>query len=257
MGLIAALAAAPAHAQDRSFCAERPGMGKPACTVGPGQAIFEVTAFALDHIAGPDGAYDSEALADTLLRLGLDGSTELQLGLTSYVRTLAPDPVSPGSRFHASGIGDSYLAVRHSLSGAGPMAALEGYVSLPTGARAVSAGTWGAGIVVPINLPSIAGMAVSLTPEIDAVPNASGHGRHLAYGSVLGVSGELVRNLGGSLEIAGDQDDAPQGGSFNSKIAGSLAWQASDNLQFNIEVDVSLIAPAPRTLSMVGFALRL
>ena len=124
-------------------------------------------------------------------------------------------PFRPGSRFHAGGIGDSYLAVRHSLSGAGPMAALEGYVSLPTGARAVSAGTWGAGIVVPINLPSIAGMAVSLTPEIDAVPNASGHSRHLAYGSVLGVSGELVRNLGGSLEIAGDQDDAPEGGSFN------------------------------------------
>jgi hypothetical protein len=255
--LYAAFAAAPLHAQDRSFCAERPGMGKPACTVGPGQAIVEVTALAFDHMADPAGDIDAITLADTLLRLGLDDRTELQLGLTGYVRTLLPDPASPGGRLHGGGVGDSYVAIRHSLTDAGPIAAIEGYVSLPTGDPAVSAGTWGAGLVLPIDLTSIGGAALSLTPEIDAAPNASGSGRHLAYGAVLGVSGELLRNLGGSLEVAADQDDAPEGASFVSKVAGSLAWQAADNLQFNLEVDVSVVAPAPRTQAFVGFALRL
>ena len=256
-GLLAVIAASPAYAQDRSFCAERPGMGKPACTVGPGQAIIEVTAIALDHTAEFAGDSDAITFADTLLRLGLDDTTELQLGVTGYVRTLSPDPAAMGARLHHGGVGDSYIALRRSLSGAGPIAAIEGYVTLPTGDRAVSAGTWGAGLVLPIALPSLGGAALSLTPEVSARPNASGTGRHLFYGAVLGASGELARNLGGALEVAADQDNAPEGANFYTVLAGSLAWQASDDLQFNLEVDVDVVAPTPRTQAFAGFALRL
>lgn len=250
--MAAALWAAPALAQNRSFCAERPGMGTPACTLGEGQAMIEVTAFGLDHIADPAVAIDVYTFADTLLRYGLDDNTEVQLGLTGYIHAEATDRAS-GISDSAGGIGDSYLAVRRAFSGF----ALEGYVTLPTGADAVSAGTWGAGLVVPIDLPSPGPFQLSLTPEIGAVPNASGDGRHLLYGAVLSMSGQLAPNWGGGLEISAVQDEAPEGGVFGSKLAGTLAWQASEHLQLNAEVDVVVAGPAPRTIALVGFALRL
>lgn len=232
-------------------------MGKPACTVGPGEAILEVTALAIDHMADPAGDSDAITFADTLLRVGLDESTEIQVGLTGYVRTLVPDSGAPSGRLRDGGIGDSYLALRHSLSNAGPLAAIEGYVTLPTGASAVSAGTWGAGVVLPIELPAIGGAALSLTPEVSARPNASGEGRHLFYGVVLGASGELLPGLGGAVEIAADHDDAPEGANFYSVLAGSLSWQATDDLQCNVEINVDVVAPVPRTQLFLGFALRL
>ena len=250
--MAAALSAAPALAQNRSFCAERPGMGTPACTLGPGQAMVEVTALGIDHIAATAAEIDVYTFADTLLRYGLDDSTEVQVGLTGYVRASATDRAS-GMTDRASGIGDSYIAVRRAFSGV----ALEAYATLPTGENAVSARTWGAGLVVPIDLPSPGPFQLSLTPEIGAVPNASGRGRHLLYGAVLGVSGELAPNWGGGLEISAVQDEAPEGAEFGSKLAGTLAYQASERLQFNAEVDVVVVGPAPRTIALVGFALRL
>lgn len=251
-GVLAVLAAAPAHAQNRSFCTERPGMGTPACTLAAGQVMVEVTVLGLDHTADPAGDFDVVTLADTLLRYGIDDSTELQLGLTGYVRAIATERLG-GTRSRASGIGDSYLAIRRAFPGF----ALEAYVTLPTGEDAVSAGTWGAGLVVPIDLPSPGPFQLSLTPEIGAVPNASGEGRHLLYGAVLGISGELARDWGGGLEISAVRDEAPEGGAFGSKLAGTLAYQATERLQLNAEVDVVVAGPAPRTIALLGFALRL
>lgn len=251
-GLAAALAASPALAQNRSFCAERPGMGTPACTLDTGQAMVEVTAFGFDRTSDPAAEIDVVTLADTLLRYGIDGNTELQFGLTGYVRATATDRTS-GVTDRASGIGDSYVAVRRAFSGF----ALEAYATLPTGDDAVSARTWGAGLVIPIDLPSPGPFQLSLTPEIGAVPNASGRGRHLLYGVVLGVSGELAPNWGGGLEISAVQDEAPEGAEFGSKLAGTLAYQATERLQLNAEVDVVVAGPAPRTIALVGFALRL
>ena len=227
-------------------------MGTPACTLGPGQAMVEVTALGLDHTADPAAEIDVVTLADMLLRYGIDDSTEIQLGLTGYVRATATDRTS-GARERLSGVGDSYVAVRRAFSGF----ALEAYATLPTGDDAVSARTWGAGLVVPIDLPSPGPFQFSLTPEIGAVPNASGQGRHLLYGAVLGVSGELAPGWGAGLEISAVQDDAPEGGEFGSKLAGTLAYQASERLQLNAEVDVVVAGPAPRTIALFGFALRL
>ena len=251
-GLLAALAATPGYAQDRSFCAERPGMGTPACTLGPGQAMVEVTVFGFDRTVDEAFEVDATTYADTLLRYGLDANTEIQLGLTGYVSAVATERPG-GAKARASGVGDSYLAVRRAFSGF----ALEAHATLPTGHDAVSAGTWGAGLLVPIDLASPGPFQLSLTPEIGAVPNASGDGRHLLYGAVLGISGELAPGWGGGLEISAVQDDAPEGDVFGSKLAATLAYQASERLQLNAEVDVVVAGPAPRTIALIGFALRL
>ncbi len=252
-GLVAALAAAPAHAQNRSFCAEKPGMGSPACTLGGGQAMVEVTVAGLDHTNTRQFRLDVDTFADTLLRFGLDDRTEVQLGLTGYIRAVRSDRRS-GVSETASGIGDSYVAVRRSLSAA---TAIEAYILLPTGQSAVSAGTWGAGVVLPISLPSPAAFQLALTPEFNAVPGADGRSRHFVYGAVLGASTELASGWAGALEVSAIQNDEPFNRYFGSKLAATLTWRATERLQFNTEFDLVIAGPRPRTIALFGFALRL
>lgn len=231
-------------------------MGTPACTLGEGEAMVEVTVLGIDRTQDPAFALDVTTYADTLLRYGYDDSTELQVGLTGFVRAVTTERLGAG-RSTASGIGDSYLAVRRTVSGLGPIGAVEAYVTLPTGADAVSAGTWGAGLVLPMDLPSPGPFALSLTPEIGAVPDADGKGRHLLWGVVLGISGELAPGWGAGLELSAVQDDKPEGGEFGSKLAGTLAYQATKRGQLNAELDVVIAGPAPRAIALFGFALRL
>lgn len=254
--LLAGAGSEAAWGQDRSFCAERPGMGTPACTLEKGQAMVEVTLFARDRIAAPDVVTEGQTFADTLLRIGLGDDTELQIGQTGYVRVTARDRAT-GARFRAEGVGDSYLAVRRGIGGAGPLAAIEGFVVLPTGDDAVSAGDWSAGLVAPMDLPSDPDFPVALTPEIFVLPDSDGSGHHLGYGAILGISHQFARDWGASLEASIFQDDDPAGGSFTSGVAGTVAWQASHRLQFNVEMIVGVVEPAPRTIVMGGFALRL
>lgn len=251
-GLVAALAAAPAHAQNRSFCAEKPGMGTPACTLGRGEAMVEVTVAGFDHTNGARRRVDVDTFADTLLRFGLDERTEIQLGITGYIRAVSSDRRT-GTSGTASGVGDSYVAVRRSLSAA---TAIEAYVSLPTGQGAVSAGTWGAGVVLPISLPSPNAFQLALTPEFNAVPSGDGS-RHFVYGAVLGASTELAPGWAGALEISAIQNDEPFNRHFGSKVAGTLTWRTTERLQLNTEFDVVIAGPRPRTIALFGFALRL
>lgn len=228
-------------------------MGTPACTLGRGQAMVEVTVASFDHTDSPRARVDVDTFADTLLRFGLDERTEVQFGITGYIRATSSD-LSSGSNASASGIGDSYVAVRRSLSAT---TAIEAYVSLPTGQSAVSAGTWGAGVVLPISLPSPRFFQLALTPEFNAVPSGDGTRRHLVYGAVLGASTELAPGWAGALEVSAIQNDEPFNRHFGSKVAGTLTWRTTERLQLNTEFDVVIAGPRPRTIALFGFALRL
>ena len=68
--LIAALAAAwtaPAHAEERDFCANRPGLNTPACTLAPGESMAEIGLLTWDHQADAASRDDRLTLGNTTL----------------------------------------------------------------------------------------------------------------------------------------------------------------------------------------------
>ena len=217
--LAAVLGAAPALAQNRSFCADRPGRGTPACTLGAGQAMVEMTAISFDRSYDPIAVTDTLALGDTLLRFGIDDGTEIQLGLTAFVDATSRDRLTRAPD-RARSVGDGYAAIRR---GIGPHAAVEVFFTLPRGKGAAGAGDWGAGVLLPIDIPAPADFTISLIPEVSAVPNASGTGRHLAFGGVAGLSHALSDSLAGGLELGLVHDDDPAGAGIAAQIVGSLA----------------------------------
>ena len=215
--------------------------------------MVEVAAVSLDIAHDPIARNDTLIFGDTLLRFGLDRATEVQFGIAALVDARTRDRTS-GALDQSAAVGDSYLAVRRGLS---ERMAVEVFVTLPTGKGASGAGEWSAGLLLPIDVPAPEGFTYSLIPEIDAAPNASGVGRHLAIGAVAGFSHALSDEVAAGFELAAFHDDDPDGAALVADVIGSLAWQATPRLQLNAEVNFGHAHGEPRASAFLGFAFRL
>ena len=116
LAVVLALCAMPALAQERDFCANRPGLGTPPCTLAPGSAIVEIGVAEWDHAASASGIDDSETFGDMLLRVGVSQSAEVQFGLTSFTLDRKRDGATRAVT-RTSDIGDALLAVRRGIAG--------------------------------------------------------------------------------------------------------------------------------------------
>ena len=250
------LAPVTALAQEREFCADRPGRATPACTLAPGQAMVEVGALGWDHASDSQSVSDTLTAGDSLLRLGVTQRLELQLGFGGYGHARTRDRAT-GQIQIDQGAGDVMLAARQGLAGANGPVAVQAFVTLPVGKAPLGAGDWGAGVLLPVTLDLGREWQLGLTPEVDAAVNASGSGRHVAFGNVVALSHPLTKSLSLTGELSAFQDQDPVGHSTDARVTGSLAWQIGKNWQIDVEADVGLSRGAPRHSVMLGLAHRI
>lgn len=256
MAVFAALAfASPVQAQDDDLCINRPGMGTPACVLARGQGMAELGLAGWSRSSDPASVADEIVLGDALLRVGLGGGTEIETGITAYDTIRTRDRAS-GVVGRVSGIGDATLALRHNFAGGNGPVAIEGFVTVPTGTAGIGAGDWGGGVLVPIDVDLSDGFGLALTPEVDAAVNASGRGRHLAWGGVVGLGHGLGRRVAISGELGAWRDDDPTGHSTDGRAAVSLAWRVAADWQLDLEAEVGLTSAAPRHALIFGLARR-
>lgn len=248
-----------AQAQDlRPLCPDRPGLDTPACTVDKGHLLVEggLVDWSLDR--DPAQRTDSFTFGDLLIRYGVTQDTEVQLGWTALGAVRTHDR-SNGTVIHASGTGDMSLAVRHNLvhpDGSGFAAAIMPHASLPTGGATLGAGDWGAGLVVPLSYSLSDTIGLSLTPEVDAAVDGDHHGRHLAYGSAVGLSATLARSLTSALEFQAIRDRDSAGHATQALASLSFAWQPRQDLQLDIGAVAGLNHASPDMELYMGIARR-
>ena len=244
---------ASAHAEERDFCANRPGLGTPACTLAPGSAMVEVGIGAWDHSSDAHSVEDDTTLGDALLRVGVTETAEVQFGLTSHVIQRTRDRKT-GAVSRVAGIGDGTLAVRQSLSGPNGKIALEAFATLPFAKQPSGIGEWSGGLLLPADFELPSGFEIDFTPELDVSANASGVGHHLSWGGVVGLSHALGKAVTLTGEMEAFRDDDPDGHSTDARVAGSLAWQVSSRFQLDFEADAGISAGAPERSLAVGLA---
>lgn len=255
IGLLAITGAA--HAQERDFCADRPGKGSPPCVLDKGR--FQVEVSGVDATLNKDGGVSTRDLAygGLELRLGLTSSLEGQLSWTPHerVRTKSQGVVST-----VSGAGDLGFAARWSLknpAGDGLSIAVQPFVVAPTGADGIGGGVWQGGVIVPVSIPLNGDWSLSLSPEADARPDADGSGRHAAYVLAGGV-GRAVGpvNLGAELWV--DVDDDPSGRATKASFDLTAAWTptALKDIQLDAGAYLGLNRKTPDLELVVGVAHR-
>lgn len=256
--VFAALAlAGAAEAQERDFCPDRPGKGSPPCVLDKGR--FQV------EVSGVDARFDRSegvsvrdaAYGGLELRLGLTSSVEGQLTWTPYERVRTKDH---GAVSTVSGAGDLGLGLRWSLknpAGDGFSIAAQPFVIAPTGADGIGGDAWQGGVIVPVSIPLDADWSLSLSPEVDARPDADGSGRHAGYVLAGGV-GRMVGpvNLGAELWV--DVDDDPSGRVTQTSFDLTAAWtpKALKDVQLDASAYVGLNRRTPDLELVFGLAHR-
>ena len=249
------LGARPALAEDREFCAERPGQTTPPCTLAPGRVMIETGLGEWTRESDPDSRTDTLVVGSSMLRAGLTPRLEAQVGWTPFGTQWERDNVS-GTTSRQSGIGDVTVGLKYGLAGANGPVALQVFATLPTGGAAIGAGDWGGGIRLPVAIELGGGIQFGLTPEVDAAVNQSGSGRHLAYGGAAGIGVPLTEKIGIGLDVAVFRDDDPDGTATTASGGVSLAWQAGKETQFDIGGTVGLNHASPDGTVYIGIAHR-
>ena len=253
--LVLIAAAAPAQAELRDFCASRPGLGTPACTVDPGHVVTEAALvdWTLDNSS--DTRTDTMLVGDFTVRVGLDDKTEVQVGWTPYGHVRARDKAT-GLVARSSGTGDVTLGIRRSLSGPNGLVAIQPLVTVPVGGASIGAGDWGAGVILPIGFDLGHDVQLSLTPEVDAAVNSSGSGRHLAYSGVVGLSVPLAKRLTWEMEFQSIRDEDPSGKTTKLLASTSLAWLLGTNTQLDVGSVAGVNSDSPDVEFYCGIARR-
>lgn len=257
--LAAAAAATPAFANDegRDLCPDRPGLGTPACTVEPGAVVLEIglADWTLDRTA--DSRTDSWSFGDALLRTGLTPSLEVQIGWTMLGHVRERDRAT-GETHRRTRTGDVTLALRQNLSnpdGSGFSVALMPYATLPLGGSGVGAGDWGAGLIIPASV-ELGVLSLGVTPHIDSAVDEDGDGRHLAYGSVVGIGFGVSGDVSMAAEVSLARDRDP-GGRTTEALAGlSAGWQPDADSQWDMGANVGLNRDSPDVELYFGYARR-
>lgn len=257
LALAAALLAGAAQAQERDFCPDRPGKGSPPCVLDKGR--FQVEVSGVDATLGRSDGVSTHDLAygGLELRLGLASAVEGQLSWTPYERVRTRDH---GVTSVVSGAGDLGLALRWSLknpAGDGLSIAAQPFIVAPTGADGIGGDAWQGGVIVPVSVPLDADWSLSLSPEIDARPDADGSGRHAGYALAGGV-GRMVGpvNLGAELWV--DVDDDPSARVTKASFDVTAAWTPKrlKDVQLDASAYVGLNRRTPDVQLVVGLAHR-
>lgn len=236
---------APALADDGP-CFELGGQGIAPCATPGGHVAVETNL--VDWTRGRD-AGDTVAIAATIARIGVGGSTELRVGGTPLI--VSHTPGEP----RRTSVGDLTLGAKHQFGGAAPIAvALQ--ITLPTGSQPASQGVWSADLIVPAQFRLSRLFTLDLTGTASAAPNSNADGRHFAAAIVAGADITPSDAVTITTDLKWLRDEEPAGAETRTSLSLAFGWQVGPRTQLTIGGVAGLSSSAPEAEAYAGFGVR-
>ncbi len=164
----------------------------------------------------------------SLLKLGLSGSSDLQLGLTPYARLTVSEF---GQRSRASGFGDLTVRYKHRLTAASSplQVGAIAFVKLPTAAHGLGNRKVEGGLAIPASFAAGGPLTLTLGPELDLLADADGKGRHLALANVVNLSAPVAPRLTIAGELWTNLNFDPAGTAKQASADAAFAYLLSND----------------------------
>lgn len=241
-----------AAADDQPICADRPGKATSACTVPLGHWQVE-TGFADWSLQRGGGERDTVlVLGETTVKYGLTGSSDIEVDVTPWQRMT-------GGHQGASGFGDVNLVYKQRLTSADAAVQVLAmpFVKIPTAKRSLGNGKWEGGLLIPIGyaIPK-SPLSIGLTPEIDWVADADGHGHHAAMAQVASLGWAASDRLNLSAEIWGAWDWDSGGTTRQASADAAAAYLLSNAVQLDAGANFGLNRVTPDVELYAGVSVR-
>ncbi|HYX45718.1 MAG TPA: transporter [Sphingomicrobium sp.] len=244
-GVGLALSGAAKAADQSPICADRPGKATSACTVPLGHWQLE-TGFADWTVQKDAGERDTSlVIGETTIKYGLTDSSDLEVDVTPWQRQSSS---LGGTHESATGIGDVNVIYKQRLTPAdAPLQVIAmPFVKVPTANHSVGNGKWEGGLLVPIGyaIPKTR-FSLALTPELDWVADADGHGHHAAMAQVASLGFAVTDKLNLSGEIWGAWDWDPSGTTRQMSADAAAAYLLSNDVQLDAGANFGLNRNTP------------
>lgn len=252
--IFAGLLLMAAPAADPPICTDRPAKANSVCTVPPGRIQVETNGLGWSRTAAGGVVVEMISAGSSLVKLGVDDRSDLQLGLTPFVRTSVSEA---DHRDRLSGFGDVVIRYKRRLSGDGApvQVALVPFVKLPTAKRGIGNPRLEGGLAAPISLPLAGSVTAAFGPEIDLV--ADGGGRHLALVNLVNLSAPVAPRLTLAGELWTSIGFDPGGTIKQVSADAALAYAASNDVQFDLGANLGMTPDTPDVEIYAGFSIRL
>lgn len=249
------LAAAAAAASKPPICTDRPTKANAVCTVPAGRFQLESSLLGWSRIESGGATAKVLTAGASVVKYGLSEQSDLQLGLTPYVRIRSKEA---GSASSLSGVGDVTVRYKHRLSGDGAPVqwALIPFVKLPAAKRGIGNGKVEGGLAVPVSLGLGGGITATLGPEMDVLADGDGQGRHLALVNLVNLSGTVARRLTLAGELWSNVNFDPGGTIKQASADAALAYAVSETFQLDLGVNAGLTREAPDVELYAGISVR-
>lgn len=241
----------------REMSTDRPDMTESPLSVDPGHVQVEVDAVAWEHEVSDEGVTDTVRFGTSNVRIGLLPSVDFQVVVQPIVHRVGT--VSNGQPTDSlTGVGDTTLRLKVNLVGnQGERFAigLLPFVSLPTATSGLGATHTEFGVAVPFSYSLPAGFELAAMLQFDAVADPRGEYSFQSLGTVT-VGHDIVGNLGGFVEVAGNADLSanPQPG---FELHGGLTYAVNDDIQLDTGAFGTLLGPRSGSVTtFLGITLR-
>ncbi len=246
------LAQARADDGPKPICADRPTKGTSPCTVDPGHWQIEIDAADWTHDRTGGQTTDLGVIASSNFKYGVNDRLDLELNVTPYAVQSAT-----GAR-RLQGVGDMTARAKIGLIGGANAVSILPFVKIPTAGAGLGNGAVEGGMVVPIALTLPAALTLTLDPELDALKDGAGQGRHAAYVLAAGVSRPLTATWTGAAELWASRNDDPAGRLNQASFDLGLSWipARQPSLQLDGGVNLGLSKDTPDVQIYVGVSRR-
>lgn len=249
------LAAIPANAADLDpICPDRPGKGTSPCTLARGHAQVELGLFD-ESTQRRDGVTIDTGNAGALLgKFGISDRIDVEAGMALRQFQRVHDRAGTVS---TSGAGDLFLRAKYNpLVSDGPFALVIGpTLKLPTAPGPLGNGAVEGGLVLPMSYDLGNNWSLAMTPEADALLNASGNGHHANLVDVAGIGRSFGKlTLGAEVWTAQNLDPAGTVSQYSADV--DAAWLIGNDTQLDGGANIGLNRATPDLELYVGVSER-
>jgi hypothetical protein len=250
-----AVAAFTTQANDASpICTDRPTKANVTCTVPEGMWQLETDIGNYTHDARDGHSTDTMYIINPYLKYGIGSHTDIEVNWAPDVRVRSG---AEGNSHTTNGTGDLTVRVKRNLyTGEVFSASIIPFVKAPTASHDMGNGQWEGGVIVPMSAAVGGGFTLTLGPELDALADADGHGRHLSVTNLVNLSRSLTSKLSMAVEYWRQDNQDPSGHVKQESADVAFLYAVNTNFQLDLGANFGLNQVTPDRQLYLGLAYR-
>jgi len=244
----------------RSLCTDRPTKSSAPCTVDAGRWQLEADLYNVSTQTTGGVTTTVQLFTNPTVKLGVTNTLDVEVNIVPYEDVKAHDSVA-GTTQRAHGAGDLFLKAKWNLvgdDGGAFAAAIFPYIKVPTAGRTIGNGVVEAGVLAPMQFNLPANWQLAVVPEVDALADAVGSGRHVNASLDLALAYPVTKTVTLDGEVWGDVNFDPAGTVTQASFDLGAAWIPPKCPTFQLDggVNLGLNRATPGLQAYVGVSRR-